>query len=335
MPLFPVIDIEALVQEQDKTRLDVAKSYASGTTPITKLEVSPSIGVDPIEVTEDGFLDWQYEFKIDIVEDENDVVDFSEGSNVLQATLDEGEYTLAELAEEIATKMTAVGAFAYEASVSAANALTIAADDEFILLGESGVAADDNSVLPLIGFGEDTDAAETTTGEKVKRITRKITCTVTNDDGAETRIREIEVISEVADRLFSADDRLRKHESNIMKYVPEGRATFKDVHRRVQTLILAWIDTQGFVTTFNEKFTLDDFVDTEEAAEWATMMALKLIFQDAKNAKDDVFSDKIKYYAEQELFFRGRAVLRVDTNRDGTAIKGEGVDIRSCRVVRS
>lgn len=355
MPLFPVIDIESLVQEEDKTRIDVAKSYASGSAAITAMAVSPSVGVMPVDVFENGYLDWQYPFEVSVLaaSTSNNKLDFAEDGVPFVATLDDGEYTLADLAQEIATQMSAVGTLVYETSVSAANAITITANGAFQLLGATGDNVDGASVLAAIGVTTDTVAKVTVTGEDIERITKKITLTVGNDEVVtpgdpnalpnpipdvlltKTIIREIEVVSELADKLFSADDRLRKHESDIMKYLSEGRATFKDVHRRVQTLILAWLDTQGFIDNLGRKLTLKRITDIEEAAEWATMMALRLIFESVRTAADDIFALKAKKYEGLEDFYRNRATLKIDLNQDGVADAiTERLDIRSCVVVR-
>ncbi len=333
MPIFAVIDIESLVQEEDKTRIDVSKSYASGTTAITLMEVTPSKSADAIDVTADGFLDWQYDFTVEI-DALNNKIDFSEGGAQLTATLATNEYTLTELAAEMQSKLRAAGALTYALSVSAANAITIAADDEFSLLVASGTNTAKNP-LSVLGFVGDQLGAATYTGETVDRITKKITLTIENDDGSKTITREIEVVSELADNLFSTDDRMRKHESDVMRYLPEGRATFKDIHRRAQTLILAWLDTNGFIDNRGYKLTLARFTDVEEMTEWATMMALRILFESNKTAKDDIFSIKTKKYEGLEDFYRARATIKVDLNRDGVAdALVERLDIRSCLVVR-
>lgn len=162
-----------------------------------------------------------------------------------------------------------------------------------------------------------------------------VTVTVTDSEGdEESTTAVINVVTEDTDHLFSDDDMLRKHESNIMKYLADGRSSFKDVHRRSQTLILAWLDTQGFIDDIGDKITLDRLVNTSEVSEWSTMMTLRLIFEDIRNAVDDVFAAKVKKYEGLEAFYRNRAVLRIDLNDDGVAENTEGLDIRSCRVIR-
>lgn len=343
MPLFPVLDIETLVQEEDKTRINVAGSYASGTTAITVIEVTPSLLGDAVDVTTDGYLDWQYPFTFEI-DDSNKYIDFVEAGTAFAAILTEGEYTLTELVAEIQLQMRAVSTLTYVVSLSDLNEITVAAESEFSLLVTTG----DNvavSIVSELGFSEDQSGEQTYTGDAVERITKIISLRVENaelvGEGEEaiplsrTITREIQVVSELSDRLFSSDDKLRKHEADIMRYVPEGRATFKDVHRRAQTLILAWLDTEGYIDNRGLKLTLARLTDTEEVTEWATMMALRLIFESIKNAKDDVFSEKAKKYQGLEDFYRNRATIKVDLNRDGTADPIiERLDIRSCSVVR-
>lgn len=243
MPLFPVLDLESLVQENDKTRLDGSKSYASGTTPITKLEIQPSTDEVFYDVTEtNGCLDWQFAYPTD-----------------------EG---------------------------------TPAAGVDFLV------------------------TLRVTTGEGEATETKEVT-------------KPIKVITATTDMLFSTDDRLRKHETDIMRFVPEGRATFKDVHRRAQGLIMAWLDTEGYIDNYFDKLTIARLKDLEEVSEWATMMTLRLIFEGISNAPDDVYRLKARKYEGLEAFYRGRANLKVDVNKDGQLdVINERLDIRTARAVR-
>lgn len=59
--IFPSLKLEAIVQENDKTRLDGSTSYV---TPeegsITLIEIQPEAGGDFYDVTSNGYLDWEY-----------------------------------------------------------------------------------------------------------------------------------------------------------------------------------------------------------------------------------------------------------------------------------
>lgn len=63
--IFPVIETEAVVQVNDKTRLNASKTYASkGAVAITKVEIEPEAAAGFIDVTDvkpaNWFTDWQY-----------------------------------------------------------------------------------------------------------------------------------------------------------------------------------------------------------------------------------------------------------------------------------
>lgn len=246
MPIFPVLELESIVQEKDKTRLNAEKSYAVGTDVISKIEICPNYtGVAQndtfYDVTTAMFLDWQYDHS-------------------------------------------------------------------------GGQAADPETFTVAV----------------------RLTDTVVPPENATTQLltKTIQVITAATDKLFSTDDKLRQHESDILKNVADGRATFKDVHRRVQSLVLAWLDTQGFTDAVGLKFTKARIVDIEEVTEWATAMALRLIFEGILVSKDDVYSLKAKKYLVLEEFYRNRAVLRIDINEDGAVSRGEQIDTRSAVVVR-
>jgi hypothetical protein len=59
--IFPVIQLEASVQESDKTRLDATKTYITpDEAAITLVEIEPHTGDGYIDVTTNLYLDWQY-----------------------------------------------------------------------------------------------------------------------------------------------------------------------------------------------------------------------------------------------------------------------------------
>lgn len=58
--IFPHIQLENVIQENDKTRIDVARSFANGEV-ITLYEVSVDNEVTYIDVTADMYLDWAFD----------------------------------------------------------------------------------------------------------------------------------------------------------------------------------------------------------------------------------------------------------------------------------
>lgn len=342
MPVFAILECESLVQEKDKTRLDASKSFAAAVDDITSTTIVPSAHATEI-ILDEGVthLDWSYDFKVDVT-DENNRIDFNEGGSDLVATITNDSYTLALLAEEIEDRLNGAGANTYSVTVDERDRFIVTADAAFDLLpaGDN----EDTSLLPEIGFpaDEDDDAGEeysdllTYTGDEVTRVTKTVTVSVTNGTDQADSEFTLEVVSERADRLFSSDSDLRKHEPDILKFVPQGRATFKDIHRRSQQLMLEWLAGEGSLDAYGEKIIPRRFLDLDEVRDWSTYLTLSLIFDGLSNAVDDVFARKAERYLAMSVKRRDRAMLHLDLDQDGAAdpSEGEGLDTRSARVYR-
>lgn len=137
--------------------------------------------------------------------------------------------------------------------------------------------------------------------------------------------KDISVVTEAQDNLFSNDQDLRLHEPEILKWVVDGRSSFLDMHRRAQVLILKWLDKEGYVDVNGNPFTKTAIVDIEEVKQWSTFLVLKLIFEGLSNATDDIFHEKAKRYNGKMMEYRKKALLRIDVDGDGEAENYEGV----------
>lgn len=142
------------------------------------------------------------------------------------------------------------------------------------------------------------------------------------------------VVTPVSDKLFSTDSDLVTHEADIMRWVKDGRNSHNDTHRRAQTIILKWLDKEGYVDINAIPFTKDAVIDIEEVRQWSIYIVLRLIFESISNAVDDVFSAKAKYYKGLEVDWRNRAALRLDVDGDGVVDQGEEIDPKFGVVVR-
>lgn len=59
--IFPVLELESVVQVNDRTRLDAGKTYISpDEAAITLVEIQPAASEAFIDVTSNRYLDWQY-----------------------------------------------------------------------------------------------------------------------------------------------------------------------------------------------------------------------------------------------------------------------------------
>ncbi len=336
--IFPVLEMEKNIQVGDKVRFDATKSFiAKGADQISEVSIKPGASGTAIDIFDKDPLNWYLDWKFDSfvldVDSTNNKISFVEGGAELTATVADGSYTLSTIAAAIKTAMDAAGG-TYTITINKDEKMVIVGLVNFKLLPVTG-AQRDNSILKYLGFKIDSPTNTTTqTGEVMDSWCRKVVLTVGEGVADYTETKYINVLSESGDALFSNDGDLMTHESDILKFVPQGRSSFKNIHRRCQELIIAWLDEQGYVNVFGNKFTKWDIKDVEEVRQWSTAMALKLIFRSVSNAVDDVFAERAKEYSIQEIVHRNRSVLRIDTDKDGVADQTETLSTWSGVVIR-
>jgi hypothetical protein len=339
MSVFALCDYEGEVQVGDKTRFDASKSfYAKNDTALTAVTVNPGYGTTAISVydaTDQNawFLDWCFDsFKIDVVTGINDKLLWSiDGTNVITTTLTEAAYPYADYVDHVATKM------------SIDSALPIGYDDSYngdLRIVQINIASGtfefyDSPVATQLFMPLDVMAASQT-GKQIQWGMRQVTVTVSNAAGANSSSVSVypKVYSADGDRLFCADVDLVSHEPDILKWVSPGRNSYKNVYRRAQKLILQWLDEQGYIDVYGNKYDKFDIIDMDGVRDWSAYMSLKLIYQGIQNQVDDVFSQKAKTYAALEAIARNRVILRLDTNEDGEVDATEGLNISSGSLYR-
>jgi len=330
MSIFAILDYEPEIQIGDKTRLDVSKSFSSKaiaemTSLTVKPELTSSYTVECLNPSlNDRYLDWAYaDVSIDVGTD-NDDLSFNVGSQSYSINLAAGTYTLSQYAALLATSMGIASSQTYTASVSNYK-ITISAISPFEFKASS-VATQSFFKLGVSSTAHISGIVEY--GNKI------VTVVASNGSDTDTKYFYIKVYTELGDHLFCNDGDLVTHEPDIMKWVPEGRATYKNVFRRAQKLILAWLDEKGYVNTYGKKYDKNDIIDVEETRQWAIFMSLKLIFRGLSNSTDDVFDKKSIIYSEYEEAARQRVVLRIDVNKDGIADTTEGLNVSSGTLFR-
>lgn len=328
MSIFSLMDNEIEVQIEDQTRLNASKSFASkAVSEINSLTIKPMDDGSAIDCfsaePNDRYLDWVYtSFKIDVNSSNNDLI-FNEGGSDISTTLSSGTYTLAQYATEVASKMTTAGG-TYSASVT---------DNVITLTGAIGFELKASSVQEQLHIAKNVTKTSHES-EYVEYGIRNITVAISNGSESDSKTFQIKVFSKEGDYLFSEDGHLKAHEPDIMKWLPEGRSSFKDVHRRAQSLIVAWLDEKGYVNVYGNKYSKRDIIDIEEVKQWSIFLTLRLIFQGISNSVDDVFDLKAKRYSMNEEAARQRVILRLDANKDGVADTDETLSIYSGSIYR-
>lgn len=164
--------------------------------------------------------------------------------------------------------------------------------------------------------------------------TKTVGCRVTTDGSPTIRTIQLEVLSSADDKLFSDDSDLVLIETDILKYVPEGRNSFKYVHRLAQTQILEDLYRIGVTNTSGDKLTKDAVVDIEEVRQWSRFLAMQFIFLDVSNAIGDIFQQKSDIYKSWALESRHKAIMKLDLNGDGNLDSTEDLDITWRRLRR-
>lgn len=167
---------------------------------------------------------------------------------------------------------------------------------------------------------------------------KTVSCRVTVGTGlsavTETKDFTLTVISIADDNLFSSDADLMGLEHDIMKFLPAGKASYLNVHRKAQKLILSWLDENGHWDNNGDRLTAAAIVDVEEVRSWSAALTMQLIYGSISNDPNDIFSVKMKQYESMAISHRNRSILRLDVTGDATISDGEGVRLKTLDMVR-
>ena len=161
-----------------------------------------------------------------------------------------------------------------------------------------------------------------------------VTVRVTTDGSPVTFISQIDVVTEADDKLFSDDYDILAKEEDIIKWLPDGKTSFKYKHRQAQTMIIEDFNERGVVDSDNDKLTKDAFVDITEVKQWSLNLVLSLIFRDNSNVVGDVYDLKANEYLSEAVSHKHRAYYRLDLDGDGSISDGERSPFKTVGLVR-
>ena len=162
-----------------------------------------------------------------------------------------------------------------------------------------------------------------------------VTVRVTTDGAPVTFTQSIELLTADDDKLFSDDYDLITKEEDILRFLPDGRTSFKYKHRQTQKEIIEDFNERGVTDLDGDKLTKDAFVDIEEVRLWALNMTLSMIFRDKSNVVGDQFDAKANDYMSEALTHKHRAYYRLDLDGDGNITNGEKSPFRTVDLVRN
>lgn len=168
-----------------------------------------------------------------------------------------------------------------------------------------------------------------TAGDKV------ITLQITTDGLPTVLTKTVTALTEADDKLFSTDQDLVALEHNITKYVPEGRSTFKYLHREAQKQILEWLYINGYRLNTNERLTKEHVLDIEEVRFWSKFKVLSLLYRDLSTTPNDVHDVKSREYQNKEHVWRQSVGMKFDFNGDGELGNFEQANFTTRELIRS
>lgn len=173
------------------------------------------------------------------------------------------------------------------------------------------------------------DWAYSTSGTKV--------ITVQATDGVNTVSQnfEIEIITEQDDNLYSNDGHIFAIESELKRYIPDGRNSFKNIHREAQSRILNYLDRKRIWNSNGEPYMSNQLNINNELSKWSLYESLFIIYSDLFVSVGDKFAEKINQYKELRNAERDRASLRIDKDNSGTFEGSTEIqDLKTFRMIR-
>lgn len=162
--------------------------------------------------------------------------------------------------------------------------------------------------------------------------TNTVTLRITTDGSPQTFTASIVSVTSATDRLFSNDNDIYKHESDLDRFLPAGKSSFNYAHRASQGIILDKLAQRGIYNTDGTLLTKDNIYNIEEVRQWSKYLTLSNIYYNVQNEVNDVFAVKAKQYADMADIAANKAILSLDFDADGTQDKQ--IDLNVGRIVR-
>lgn len=158
--------------------------------------------------------------------------------------------------------------------------------------------------------------------------------TAVGPDVSTTSTYSITCLTEAADELFSKEEELKFHESDVMRWLPQGRGSWKFILRQAQTMIFDWLYANGNLNSDGTKIDKTSIVTTDDLRDWSTFLALRLIMMDMRKQSADIFGQKMIDYEGKEQRAREKYLIRIDVNKDGVQSNYEGHSVQVKRLIR-
>lgn len=222
---------------------------------------------------------------------------------------------------------------------------TVQIDDKTRLNGSKTFVSKDNVAITLVEIEPEAGAGFIdVTGSSYKDwyldwaysgVSRDVTVTLRVTAGSTVSFSKVvSVLTDADDMLYSNDQDIIAIESDILKWVPEGRSSYLNVHREAQIKIIDWLAEANITDVYGNRLSKDRIIDIEEVKSWSKYLTLSLIFRNISNSIDDIFSEKAKYYTSVAKDKADRTKVRLDLDGDGQTSRAEDVNLQSRDLIR-
>ena len=161
-----------------------------------------------------------------------------------------------------------------------------------------------------------------------------ITVQATDDTDTVTAEFTITVISESEDNLYSTDAEIFAIEGELKKYMPEGKNSYKNLHREAQSRIVNYLDKKRLWNSDGTPYAKNQINLYGMLQKWSLYETILMIYTDLTISIGDKFTEKVSEYKALRNYERDRAQIRIDKDNSGTIDAGEIQDLKSFRMIR-
>lgn len=145
----------------------------------------------------------------------------------------------------------------------------------------------------------------------------------------------INVVSVEEDNLYSNDAQLFAIESELKRYIPQGRNSFINIHREAQSRILNYLDRKRIWQDNGDPYTKTQINLHGELQKWSLYETMLMIYTDLLISVGDKFAEKVNEYKTLRNYERDRGAIRIDKNNSGTIDAASEIqELKSFRLIK-
>lgn len=134
----------------------------------------------------------------------------------------------------------------------------------------------------------------------------------------------VNAITEEEDNLLSTDSMIYELESELKKYLPYGRNSWKYLHRAARNKMLDYMYRNGIYNSDGTEVLASQLKSESKLEQWAVYETMLLIYQEIKTSNSEAFNEKLVDYSEDRANARKRYKIEYDSNKDGNVDEDDG-----------